>query len=127
MPSFLPTERSRFYVQPNGLPVAVLTIDTEQLEGIDAPVLKADAPPPSAALEGWSLLPKLVMTVVDGPGDVGFLVGGDPTAIDAMAPWVEAAKQVAGAFVVFSPPSANGEPVNNAALGARGGFVRLAA
>lgn len=127
MPSFLPSERARFYVQANGLPVAVLTIDPNQLEVIDAPVLTADTPPTSAALDGWSVLPKLVMTVVEGPGDVGFLVGGDPSAIDAMAPWVEAAKQVAGAFVVFSPPSPNGEPVTNAALGARGGFVRLGA
>lgn len=123
MPSFLPPERAQFFVQANGLPVALLTVDSDELAQIDAPTLSADTAPSTSPVPGWSVLPQPTMTIVDGPRGAGFLIpAADPTATQ----WVDAAVSVAGAFVMFSPPAGNGAPADDVPPGSRGGFVRLA-
>jgi hypothetical protein len=126
MPSFVPPERARFYVQPNGLPVVVLTLDPKEMAAIDAPPLAADSPPPGSALTGWSVIAQETMTVVDGPGEQGFLIPvTGPETLEEVDRWAEASARVTGSFVVFSPPGRGGRPAASAAPGARGGFVRL--
>ncbi|MFG2951451.1 hypothetical protein [Streptomyces adustus] len=81
----------------------------------DAPV-HAALPPLTASdgsvplCEGWSIVPRLTLCVVDGPGDHGLVVpalaapvvgGADGgTAPDAMGDWCADAEQAGGAVVL---------------------------
>jgi hypothetical protein len=85
MPTFLPPEAARFELR-DGAPVIVLDVDV----------------PDGVATGPWSLLNRLTMFVVDGPGDEGFLLprlgqGGDL----APAGWDDAVERTAGSRVVF--------------------------
>jgi hypothetical protein len=76
----------------------------------------------AARCDGWSLLPRMTMCVVDGPGDAGFLVG----AFEAERAWFDAVDAVGGATVVAVDADPAGDlPTLAARPDARGGFVPL--
>jgi hypothetical protein len=86
MPTFLRPEAVRFELR-DGAPVITLDVDV----------------PTELTAGEWSLLNRLTMVVVDGPGDDGFLLprispaGGDA----APAGWDDAVERAAGCHVVF--------------------------
>jgi hypothetical protein len=90
MANFVGPEHARFELR-DGAPVIVLEVDV-----------------PTEIAGQWSLLNRLTLIVVDGPGDAGFLVprigaGGDVTPPG----WDHAVESAAGSHVVFGTgPSA---------------------
>lgn len=89
MPSFLTPESVRFEIR-QGQPVLSLAVDV-----------------PDGPEEGWTLLNRLTLCVVDGPGEAGYLfprVGG-PTGVPPgdLAPegWDDAVDGAGGSTVVF--------------------------
>jgi hypothetical protein len=88
--------------------------------------------------EGWSVLPRLTLCVVDGPGDHGVVVPAlaapvldpDADAAGEMADWCADAERAQGAVVlsVRDGLPASFDPAALLASGtARGGFVRIPA
>jgi hypothetical protein len=94
MPDFLPPDAVRFELQDR-MPVLRLAVGA----------------PTTLAAEEWSLLHRMTMCVVDGPGDSGCLIarigpdGRDP----APKGWDKAVKKAAGSMVIFgTDPQAQG-------------------
>ena len=85
MPDLLPPEAARFEIR-DGAPVLALAVEV----------------PADDAAGEWSLLNRLTLVVVDGPGDAGFLLprmaaGGDA----APEGWDEAVDRAGGSHVIF--------------------------
>ncbi|MGW4944411.1 hypothetical protein ACWEOZ_22795 [Actinoplanes sp. NPDC004185] len=85
MPTMLPPDAARFEIR-DGVPVLALAADV----------------PAHAATGDWSLMNRVTLVVVDGPGDEGFLLprmtpGGD----SAPAGWDEAVERAGGSQVIF--------------------------
>jgi hypothetical protein len=85
MPEFLPPESARFEVR-DGVPVIVLAVD-----------------PRAGAADGeWSVLSRMTMLIVDGPGEAGFLLprfGSEGSVTPAG--WDDAVDRASGSYVVF--------------------------
>lgn len=86
----------------------------------------AEVPP----LDGWGLVPKLTLCVVDGPGDLGVMIPAfvAPLVGDgAIADWCADAEHAGGALVLSTPTLP--APTDLRAVAhdpaTRGGFVRL--
>lgn len=82
-----------------------------------------DAPEPCP---GWQLLSQIFVSVVDGPGDAGFLVEGvgDPAGAEQRFTWLEDVERAGGAVVAVVPDRPEGHDAEAlTAAGARGGFV----
>ncbi|WP_344126194.1 hypothetical protein [Luedemannella flava] len=77
------------------------TVTLELRDGV--PVITLAVEVPAEDLTGeWSVLNRLMMLVVDGPGDAGFLCRRlGPEGDLAPAGWDEAFDRAAGAHVVF--------------------------
>ncbi|MEW1908023.1 hypothetical protein AB0442_06120 [Kitasatospora sp. NPDC085895] len=84
--------------------------------------------------EGWTLIPSLIMCVVDGPGGAGCVIPtltapGDPEEAAYIDAWCAEVAEAGGAVVVSL--DAMPEQVDRAEVfggdAARGGFVALAA
>jgi hypothetical protein len=89
VPTFLPPEDAHFDIR-DGLPVLLLEVDA----------------PHDVETDGWSLLNRSTLVVVDGPGDTGFLLprmtaGGDA----APAGWDEAVERAGSVQVLFRDSS----------------------
>jgi hypothetical protein len=85
MPTALPPEAIRFEVR-DGVPVLTLAVD----------------PPTDLTPDGWSVLNRLTLFLVDGPGDAGFLLPRlSPEGDLAPTGWDEAVQRAAGSHVVF--------------------------
>ncbi|MFB9182427.1 hypothetical protein ACFFX1_30175 [Dactylosporangium sucinum] len=85
MPTFLPPEAASFTLS-SGSPVITLAVQ----------------PPPDLAAGEWSLLSRLTLLVVDGPGEAGYLLPRLGPAGDVTPPgWDEAVEEAAGSHVVF--------------------------
>src|SRR3954452_15240817 len=117
VPSFVAPDQARFEVLPSGLPLLMVDLEADALRAVPLPTTDRNAAEDAAPLTEWQLLPRPTMTVVDGPGDLGFLVGILPTELDASATWVDAAIRHGGAIVYFTAMG-SGE-------GGRGGFIPL--
>ncbi|MEJ3750823.1 hypothetical protein WEI85_47320 [Actinomycetes bacterium KLBMP 9797] len=85
MPEFLPPEAARFEIR-GGVPVITLAVD-----------------PPAAAADGeWSMLSRMTMLIVDGPGEAGFLLPRLGPDGDVTPPgWDDAVDRLSGSHVVF--------------------------
>ena len=90
MPEFLSPESARF----------------ELTDG--TPLLRLAVPAPPS-VEGWSIMNRLTMCVVDGPGNAGYLLPRFASHGD-LAPngWDEAVQRSGGAMVAFG----DAEPVH---------------
>ncbi|MFR9779924.1 hypothetical protein ACL02O_28190 [Micromonospora sp. MS34] len=85
MPAMLPSESVRF-----------------ELHGADPVLRLAVEPPPDLRPEQWSLISRLTLCVVDGPGEVGYLTARfGPQGDAAPAGWDEAVDRAGGSHVVF--------------------------
>jgi hypothetical protein len=62
--------------------------------------------PPEAAMDGWSLMNRTTLCVVDGPGDAGYLF--PRIGLDVPEGWDEVADKQGGAFVVFGATADGG-------------------
>jgi len=82
MPMTLTPDQVRFELH-DGMPVIRLLV----------------ARPAEAAAAGWSLMSRVTLCVVDGPGDAGYLF--PRFGLEAPDGWEEAAEQHEGAYVVF--------------------------
>jgi hypothetical protein len=85
MASFVRPEHARFELR-DGAPMIVLEVDV----------------PAELVAGAWSLLNRLTMIVVDGPGDAGFLmarIGGGRDVTPSG--WDDAVELAAGSHVVF--------------------------
>jgi hypothetical protein len=119
---------------PPGPPVLLLA-DTplhDRLPSVTAP----DGSVPLC--QGWSLLPKPTVCVVDGPGEAGLMIpamvapvldgtGASEDGMDAMAAWRGDAEQAGGAIVLSLDrmPDVIDWPQLLGSGTARGGFLRL--
>ncbi|MEV6969825.1 hypothetical protein AB0M47_32390 [Hamadaea sp. NPDC051192] len=67
------------------------------------PVLSLAVEVPTGPDEGWSLMNRLTVCVVDGPGDAGYLFPrlGGPAGDKAPQGWDEAVARAGGSTVVF--------------------------
>ncbi|TDD58583.1 hypothetical protein E1293_46895 [Actinomadura darangshiensis] len=77
--------------------------------------------------DGWNLFARLTVSVVDGPGDAGFMVPGatDEQEAERLAPRLDAVQR-AGAAVVIGLPAHPSDPSLESlvsAPGVRGGTV----
>ena len=54
-------------------------------------------------IAGWSLLPRMTLCVLDGPGEVGFVIAADPTRLDRMTEWFDRVGEAKGTWVVAVP------------------------
>ena len=81
----LPPEAARFEIQ-DGTPVLALAVEV----------------PADVAAAEWTVLNRLTMVVVDGPGDAGFLLPRmKPDGDAAPEGWDEAVDRAGGSHVVF--------------------------
>ena len=62
--------------------------------------------PEEAAMDGWSLMNRLTLCVVDGPGDAGYLF--PRLGLDVPEGWDEAADKQGGALVLFGAATEGG-------------------
>jgi hypothetical protein len=81
--------------------------------------------------QGWQIMAKLTMCVVDGPGDAGRLVPtlSPPDEAEDMAAWCAAVEEAGGAVVVSLvtlPAELDWDELFTGGR-ARGGFVQKAA
>jgi hypothetical protein len=85
MASYVRREDARFELR-DGAPVIVLAVEV-----------------PTEVVAGpWSLLNRLTLIVVDGPGDVGFLMSRIDAGVDVTPPgWDDAVESAAGSHVVL--------------------------
>ena len=90
MPKMLTPELVRFELRDDG--AAVVRLLTEQ--------------PAEAAEDGWSLMSRVTLCVVDGPGDTGYLF--PRIGLDVPEGWDEALDKQGGAFVVFGAAAGGG-------------------
>jgi hypothetical protein len=122
VPAFVPPDRAWFDVLPSGLAHLVVNLEVDALRDLPLPTSDQSASESATALADWQLIPRTTMTVIDGPGDLGFLVSVPPSAADASATWVDATVQHGGAIVHFMGiPELGGE--GDARV--RGGFIRI--
>lgn len=126
MPVFV--DRHRVTYLTDHTPLIVLS---NVAQAVDLPPLQTTAGG-IAPCAGWLLSAAATMCIVDGPGDVGFLLaaGGEPTSPHDVgyAAWC-ASVQVAGGAVVIAGPDALGITTLAEALarpGVRGGFIPAA-
>lgn len=78
--------------------------------------------------EGWTIVPRLTLCVVDGPGDHGVLVpalAAPLAGTGTMTDWCEDTTQAAGAIVLSLPhlPDTLDWPTLLASPATRGGFM----
>lgn len=87
-----------------------------------------------ARCEGWSIVPRLTLCVVDGPGEAGLMVPamvapvvGSPAGPGRMADWCADAERAGGAVVlsVDALPDSLDWPALLGPGSSRGGFVPL--
>jgi hypothetical protein len=122
VPEFVPPDRAWFDVLPSGLAHLVVNLQVEALRDLPLPTTDQIASEVATALAGWQLMTRATMTVIDGPGDLGFLVSVPPTELDTSATWVDATVEHGGAIVHFMRiAEAGGE--GDARV--RGGFIRI--
>ncbi|RKE21133.1 hypothetical protein [Streptomyces sp. TLI_171] len=82
------------------------------------------------ALDGWQLVARLTLCLLDGPGDAGCVLPtlGSTAELDAVAAWCAQVEEVGGALVVSLPHRSDlAGPLDWPALldgGAHGGFAR---
>jgi hypothetical protein len=126
MPVFV--DRHRVTYLTDHTPLIVLS---HVAQSVDLPPLQTTSGG-IAPCAGWVLSAGATMCVVDGPGDVGFLLaasGEAPSPEDVGYRVWSAAVQVAGGAVVIAGPDALGITTLAEALarpGLRGGFVPAA-
>jgi hypothetical protein len=124
VPRNLETSQRRFSWL-EGQPCLVLAVGARDLNAANLPKLAdADlgAPP---VLSGWGVFPRLTMSVVDGPGDTGFLVASDLDDIESADKWVTDVESRGGALVVFlGDDEVSSDDVSDL-QNAAGGFARL--
>ncbi|MGI8810439.1 MAG: hypothetical protein ACR2KK_21820 [Acidimicrobiales bacterium] len=130
MPAFLPPDRAFFGHRSDGVPIALLPVGAGALNLPSTPAARVADVSAAGPLPGWSLLPQLLLTVVDGPGDLGFLVATEPTesGVAAKTLWCESVDSLGGAIVLLlaEPPSPEALAAPDAIEGA-GGFVKAMA
>jgi hypothetical protein len=121
VPDFIPPDRAWFEVLPSGLPLLVINLERDALRALPLPRTDHAAPEAAATLAGWQLMARSTMRVVDGPEDLGFLVGVEPTDLDVSTAWVESTAKHGGAIVYFMrvPDAATEVDAR-----VRGGFIR---
>ena len=102
MPDFLPAGSAAFFVHAGGLPVAVLAVDGDAIDRMDLPTVHTTTLAAAPPLDGWAIFPEATMTVVDGPGDNGYLVA-NPAGPPGSLRWAEAVETTRGAVVLFLP------------------------
>jgi hypothetical protein len=120
VPDFVPPDRVWFDVLPSGLASLVVYLDTDAVRRLPLPTRDAAAAEAAVTLEDWRLMARTTMTVVDGPGDLGFVVGGRPD-LAAWVAWVDASVSHGGAIVFFTPAP---EEHTHDEVRVRGGFIR---
>ncbi|MFB9387778.1 hypothetical protein ACFPM3_11515 [Streptomyces coeruleoprunus] len=121
----VPAENRRFVLGP--LPVLLLGSAPvhEHLPVLHAPEGRVPA------VDGWSVVAKATLCVVDGPGDLGCVMPGglSPEEFEHVVQWCEAAEGVGGAVVMsLDALPGDGEEIDWGFLldgGARGGFMPL--
>ncbi|MFJ4845960.1 MULTISPECIES: hypothetical protein [unclassified Streptomyces] len=123
----MPRENTHFVLGPVPLLLLAGAPIHSALPGLHAPGGRMPSCPE------WRLMPKLTMSVVDGPGDAGCLVQGarSQEEAEAMAQWCGAAEQAGGAVVVsldsfdVPPEDIDWEELFTGGR-SRGGFVAMA-
>jgi hypothetical protein len=122
MSNLLNREQARFLRAPQPVLLVALPDEFGPL-----PELTSDAAGAPAALAGWSVLAGGTLCVVDGPGDLGFLLptlaAADELA-DSMA-WAGSVADCGGAYVFQVDEKHLDTPLDKLvqAPGTRGGFV----
>ncbi|MDQ1009762.1 hypothetical protein QFZ82_004247 [Streptomyces sp. V4I23] len=93
---FLPRHNAHFVMGPTPL----LLLGGAPVHEFLPPLHAPDGRVPLC--DGWQLMPRLTMTVVDGPGDAGCLVQGAQAEDEAeeMSAWCSAVEQAGGAVVL---------------------------
>ncbi|GAA4974799.1 hypothetical protein HD597_009351 [Nonomuraea thailandensis] len=123
MPSHVSRENAIHLTGP--VPTLAL-VSAEPVEQL--PELELRSGEPSVCV-GWQLLTALAFSVVDGPGDAGFLVDGlvSPDEVEERFGWLRAVDRAGGAVVVVagSREQARDWSAVAGSGGARGGFVAL--
>ena len=121
MAELIPPEKTLFGVLADGCPVAVLAVGPDGAAAV--PVTVGSEP---GDLPEWRLMARPEMTVVDGPGDAGFLVPVDPRDLPASAAWAQRVVERDGALVMFVNDPAELEAGVDGLLEAEvpGGFIR---
>jgi hypothetical protein len=100
MPEHVTPDRADFRVRSDGLPILCVVVDSEASAAAQLPLIDAEDISPSVPSASWSLVPRLTLTVLDGPGAIGFLVGPlslDPRSASARDHWVTAVERHHGA------------------------------
>jgi hypothetical protein len=124
MPSRVSRENA---IHLNGPVPALALVSAASVEQL--PVFELRSGEPSVCV-GWRLLTGLAVSVVDGPGDAGFLVDGlvSPDEVEERFAWLRAVDRAGGAVVVAvgSHEQAHDWGTVAGSGGARGGFVPLA-
>jgi hypothetical protein len=118
---FVAPDHAWFEVLPSGLALLVIDLPDEEFGQLPVPLAAGQTAQSAAILADWHVLARVTMTVVDGPGDLGFLVGASTDRLDASAAWIEAAESNGGAIVLFRPR--RGSQARD--RGVRGGFIGL--
>ncbi|MGW3351626.1 hypothetical protein ACWDA3_50730 [Nonomuraea rubra] len=124
MPSLISRENA-FHL--NGSRPTLVLVSAEPVEQL--PVFELGSGEPSVC-PGWQLVAGLAVSVVDGPGEAGFLVDGlvSPDRVEERFTWLRAVDRAGGAVVavVGSREQAQDWVTVAGAGGVRGGFVPLA-
>ncbi|WP_146607453.1 hypothetical protein [Spongiactinospora gelatinilytica] len=121
MPSRIARKNARCF---GGALPTLLIATPDQAEHL--PILRLDAGKPTPS-PGWAIRPSLTMTIVNGPGDSGYLVEGisNPGEAEERQAWLSTVDRVGGAVVVVV--NTLGDARDWAALlaaeKARGGFM----
>ncbi len=123
-PGFVSRERARFIHDEGPL---LLIAGDEATEALPALRLERGRP---ARCDGWRLVARLTLCVVDGPGDAGFLVQAldGPAEAGDQSDWLRSVEATGGAVVVAAEGLGEVRTLDEAAAcsDVRGGFVSLA-
>ena len=121
---FLPRENARYVLGP----VPLLVIGDAPIHAPLPPLHAPEGRMPTC--QGWQIMAKLTLCVVDGPGDAGCLIPTltTPDQAEDMAEWCAAVAGAGGAVVVSVPQLPSELDWDELFTGgiARGGFVRSA-
>ena len=67
MPEHVTPDRADFRMRSDGLPILCVVVDSEASAAAQLPLIDAEDISPSIPSGGWSLMPTLTLTVLDGP------------------------------------------------------------
>jgi len=131
MPEFIAVDRVRFLIVRSNdertLPLLLVAAGSmlPDMPAAASELTLDDLP----VADGWRLMARATVCVLDGPRDAGLLLAADVTRLDLMDSWVETVETAGGAFVLAFPdndlPTLEIESPSLAGLPqAQGAFVR---